>query len=89
MAIRDATPIVLTADERIMLESWVRSGTTEQRLVERAQVVLLAAAGTGSRAIARELGCARDVVSKWRLRFARERVAGLADAPRSAALSPD
>jgi transposase len=83
MAIRDATPIVLTADERSMLESWVRSGTTEQRLVERAQVVLLAAGGTGSRAIARELGCARGVVSKWRLRFARERVAGLADAPRS------
>ena len=81
MAIRDATPIVLTADERSTLESWVRSGTTEQRLVERAQVVLLAAAGTGSRAIARELGCARGVVSKWRLRFARERVAGLADAP--------
>jgi transposase len=83
MAIRDATPIVLTADERSTLESWVRSGTTEHRLVERAQVVLLAAAGTGSRAIGRELGCARGVVSKWRLRFARERLAGLADAPRS------
>jgi hypothetical protein len=27
MAIRDATPIVLTADERRALESWVRSGT--------------------------------------------------------------
>ena len=37
----------------------------------------------GSRAIARELGCARGVVSKWRVRFARERLAGLADAPRS------
>ena len=73
----------MTADERSTLESWVRSGTTEQRLVERAQVVLLAAAGTGSRAIGRELGCARGVVSKWRLRFARERLAGLADAPRS------
>jgi transposase len=83
MAIRDATPIVLTAEERVTLEGWVRSGTTEQRLVERSRVVLLAAAGMGSRAIARELGCARGVVSKWRLRFARERLAGLADAPRS------
>jgi transposase len=46
-------------------------------------VVLLAAAGLGSRAIARELGCARGVVSKWRVRFARDRLAGLADAPRS------
>jgi hypothetical protein len=67
---------------RAELESWVRSGTTEQRLVERAQV-LLAATGTGSRAMAGELGCARRMVSKWRLRFGRDRVAGLADAPRS------
>ena len=83
MAIRDATPIALTANERCTLERWVRSGTMEQRLVERARVVLLAATGAGSRAIARELGCARGVVSKWRLRFARDRLAGLADAPRS------
>jgi transposase len=83
MAIRDATPIVLTADERITLEGWVRSSKTERRLVERARVVLLAAAGLGSRAIGRELGCARGVVSKWRVRFAKARLAGLADAPRS------
>jgi transposase len=83
MAIQEATPIVLSADERSTLESWVRSGTTEQRLVERARIVLAAATGTGSRAIGRELGCARGMVSKWRLRFARERLAGLADAPRS------
>jgi transposase len=83
MTIRDATPIVLTADERSTLEGWVRSGTTEHRLVERARVVLLAAAGMASRAIGRELGCARGVVSKWRVRFAKARLAGLADAPRS------
>jgi transposase len=83
MAIRDATPIVLTADERTTLEGWVRSSKTEQRWVERARVVLLAAAGIGSRAIGRELGCARGVVSKWRVRFAQDRVAGLADEPRS------
>jgi transposase len=83
MAIQEATPIVLTAAERTTLEGWVRASTTEQRLVGRARIVLLAAAGVGSRAIGRELGCARGVVSKWRVRFARERLAGLADAPRS------
>jgi transposase len=83
MAIQEATPIVLTAEERRRLEGWVRSSKTERRLVERARIVLLAAAGMGSRAIGRELGCARGVVSKWRVRFARERLAGLADAPRS------
>jgi transposase len=79
MAIREATPIVLTADERTTLEGWVRSGVIEHRLVERARVVLLAAAGMASRRVAREVGCARGVVSKWRVRFARDR---LADAPR-------
>ena len=83
MAIREATPIVLTADERTTLEGWVRSGVIEHRLVERARVVLLAATGMASRRVAREVGCARGVVSKWRVRFARDRVAGLADAPRS------
>jgi transposase len=83
MAIGEATPIVLTAEERRTLEGWVRSSKTERRLVERARVVLLAAAGMASRAIGRELGCARGVASKWRVRFAENRLAGLADAPRS------
>src|SRR5918996_6503754 len=83
MAIRDATPIVVSAEERVTLEGWVRSGTTEQRLVERSRIVLLAADGWASRAIAREVGCARGVVSRWRMRFAEGRLAGLADAPRS------
>ena len=83
MAIQEATPIVLTAEERIRLKGWVRSSKTEQRLVERARIVLLAGDGWASRAIAREVGCARGVVSRWRVRFAKERLAGLADAPRS------
>jgi transposase len=83
MAKWEATPVVLSADERTTLEGWVRSGTTEQRWVERARIVLLAAAGLASRAIARELGCRHHTVSKWRMRFAKARLAGLADAPRS------
>jgi transposase len=83
MAIQEATPIVLSADERAALEAWARAPTTEQRLGERAKIVLAAAAGMASRAIAREIGCARGVVSKWRVRFAQDRLAGLGDAPRS------
>src|SRR5918995_1423702 len=83
MAIRDATPIELSAEERITLEGWVRARKTEHRLVERARIVLLAADGWASRAIAREVGCARGVVSRWRMRFAKGRLAGLADAPRA------
>src|ERR671911_1789973 len=83
MAIQEATPIALTADERATLAGWVRSSKAEHRLVERARIVLLAGDGWGSRAIAREVGCARGVVSKWRVRFAKDRLAGLTDAPRS------
>src|ERR671918_1461037 len=83
MGLRDATPIVVSAQERTAPETWVRAPTTEQRLVERARIVLLAADGLASRAIGREVGCARGVVSKWRVRFAQNRLAGLADAPRS------
>src|SRR5918996_5908438 len=81
MAIQEATPIVLSAEERATLAGWVRSGKTEHRLVERARIVLLAGDGWGSRAIAREVGCARGVVSRWRMRFAKDRLAGPAGGP--------
>jgi transposase len=83
MARWEATPIVLSADERGTLEAWARAASIERRLVERARIVLLAAAGLASRAIARELGCRHHTVSKWRVRFAKDRLVGLADAPRS------
>jgi transposase len=83
MAIQEATEIRLSADERAVLAAWTRASSTEQRLVERARIVLLAADGLASRAIGREVGCARGVVSKWRVRFAQDRLDGLADAPRS------
>lgn len=83
MAIQEATPVALTADERAVLESRVRAPRSEQRVVERARIVLGAAAGQASRAIGRDLGITHRTVSKWRVRFARDRLAGLDDAPRS------
>jgi transposase len=83
MARWEATPVVLSAEERGTLEAWARATSIERRRVERARIVLLAAAGLASRAIARELGCRHHTVSKWRVRFATKRLAGLADAPRS------
>lgn len=77
-----ATPITLRDEERMTLEAWVRKGTTEQRLVQRARMVLEAAAGKGTREIAALLDVRPGTVSKWRIRFARERVAGLQDTPR-------
>lgn len=68
-----------------MLEKNVRAAKTEQRLALRSRVVLLAGEGRGTNAIAAQLEVSPATVSKWRLRFARQGLAGLADAPRSGA----
>ena len=78
---RPATPITLTTAELRTLEAWVRAGTQEQRLVERARIILLAATGQPTAAIATHLGTRPARVSRWRTRFAQNRVAGLQDAP--------
>ncbi|MDP3061786.1 MAG: IS630 family transposase [Chloroflexota bacterium] len=76
-----ATAIHLTEEEQSILESWVRNGTTEQRLVQRARMVLEAAAGKTTKEVAALLTTRPATVSKWRVRFARECLAGLMDAP--------
>src|SRR5262245_50785946 len=75
--IPEATPIRLTAKERAELESLARSSRTEYRLRQRARIVLLAADGMASRAIGRDVGCTTGTASKWRVRYARDRLAGL------------
>ena len=78
-----AVAITLSSTEHTALEHLCRAGTTERRLADRAQVALRAAAGWGNMAIAAYLHRSRYLVQRWRVRFARERVAGLADRPRS------
>ena len=80
-----ATQIRLDPETRSELESWLRAPTTEQRMTRRARIILLAAEGKGSRAIAREIGVRPRVVSTWRLRFAARGIEGLKDKPRPGA----
>ncbi len=82
---RNATPITLSEEERATLERWVRGRKTEQQLAERARIVLLAAADRRTDQIAEHLRTSPVRVSKWRTRFARERLAALSDRPRSGA----
>jgi len=51
-------------------------------MVQRARIVLEAAAGKTTKEVAALLQVRPATVSKWRTRFARDRVVGLADAPR-------
>src|SRR3954468_8863136 len=81
--IPDAIEVRLKPKERAVLESRLRAATTEQRQLLRIRIVLEAADGSGTRAIARELDITPTTVRLWRGRFARERLDGLEDLPRS------
>jgi Winged helix-turn helix len=69
--------LVLDDETRRVLEGRARRYTLPYREVVRAQLVLLAAEGVDNDEIAARLNTRREVVSKWRKRFA-----GLEERPR-------
>jgi len=75
--IPEATSINLTSGERAELDGLARSTKTEHRMRQRARIVLLAADGMATRAIGRAVGCTTGAASKWRVRYAEQRLAGL------------
>ena len=79
---RPATEIQLSTEEKETLLHWMRSTKTERRMVERARVILLAANGLNGKEIAARMETRTARVSKWLRRFAKDRIAGLLDAPR-------
>src|SRR2546428_4038087 len=83
--------VTLSARERRELTARSRRYTSPYRDVIRAKIVLLAAAGLANDVIAARLDTPRQIVSKWRKRFAQARLSGLEEAPRggrAARLSP-
>jgi transposase len=74
--------IALSKEERIVLESQVRQYTSPYCDVIRAKIVLLAAEGLSNDVIAARLDTPRQIVSKWRKRFALARLPGLEAQPR-------
>jgi transposase len=78
-----AAEIVLSEGERAILEGWARTAKTERRKHFRARVILELAEGLSNEDVAERWHTRTATVSKWRGRFARSRVAGLEDAPRS------
>jgi transposase len=70
-------PIAIGAADRTELERLVRDRNTAQKVVWRARIVLLAAAGLGAGAIAAATGKSQLTVRRWRRRFLAKGVAGL------------
>ena len=81
-------PLLLSDAERDSLEALARKRTASQSLVLRARIVLACAEDGGVvplTAVAARTGVSRESVRKWRVRFMKERLDGLADAPRPGA----
>jgi transposase len=68
--------------DRAELERRARSKGVPARVVERAQIVLLAADGLTGPQIAERAGCTEPTVIKWRRQYAESGLPGLEDAPR-------
>ena len=80
---RVACPVVLSTEQRNMLESRARARSAAARSVERARIVLMAATGMQDKQIAAKLRIMPEKAARWRNRFLEGGLAALdKDAPR-------
>ena len=79
---RPKLPLVVSAEQRSELQRLTKAPGTAQKMVRRAQIVLLAADGKANDEIASALKTSRVTVGMWRQRFVDLGLAGLAEAPR-------
>ncbi|HEY4176756.1 MAG TPA: IS630 family transposase [Kofleriaceae bacterium] len=84
-ASKRAVRIVLTEEEREILENYTRRRTTAQALALRARIILRCAEGGENTEISVELKINRNTVGRWRQRFHEARLNGLLDEPRPGA----
>ena len=75
---RVAPPVVVSPEQRAVLEAQARARRASARSVERARIVLLAAAGLQNRDIAAQLQIMPETVARWRRRFLTGGVEALA-----------
>jgi transposase len=82
MASPKLEPVVLSDEERQVLEGWARRRKTAQALALRSRIVLACADGGPVSGVAAGLGISRATAGKWRSRFLESRLEGLSDDPR-------
>lgn len=76
---RPIAPLVLNEDARRDLETVSQSRSLPHAMVQRAQIVLLAAQGKSNSAIAQRLRLTRPTVGTWRKRYLEHGLEGLHD----------
>ena len=75
--------VELADEDRVTLLGWSRATSVRAGLATRARIVLAAAAGEGTSAIAARLNVSRPTVIQWRERYRGRGIDGLFDVPRS------
>jgi putative transposase len=80
---RPIKPITVSAEVRKQLEAMAHSRSHPHGLVRRAKIILLAADGQSSTAIAKTVNLSIAMVGMWRKRFLSQGMMGLYDEPRS------
>lgn len=75
--------VELADEDRVTLLGWSRATSVRAGLATRARIVLAAADGEGTSAIAARLNVSRPTVIQWRERYRGRGIDGLFDAPRS------
>jgi transposase len=75
--------LILSEEERVALQGWVRRRSTPQAWALRCRIVLACASGASNTEVAASLGSTPHAVGRWRARFVEHRIAGLGDMPRS------
>lgn len=79
---KPAATFSLSCSDRIELQRWLRKSTLDQRLAQRARILLDLDAALTPAKISERLGLSAPVVFKWRTRYQEQGLAGLHDAPR-------
>src|SRR5712691_6220414 len=81
--VHSAEVVEVSEADQTELVAWTRSPSITAGAALRARIVLGAAAGVGTSAMARGLGVSRPTVIMWRERYRVGGIAALEDAPRS------
>jgi transposase len=80
---RPAKVLVVSAGDRIRLESIARSQSLPAALVRRAQMILCMADGESKSTVARRFRVTRPTVDLWRTRYRERGVSGLHNEPKA------
>ena len=79
---RPKATLIVTDDERQLLQSLAHRSRTASFAARRARIILACGEGLTNTAVAKRLRVAPGTVGKWRSRFVAQRVDGLLDEPR-------